>query len=441
MQAQLSRTPTASQEVAGRSCSDIGFNLALAGCANGEVFAELCGRAEHELRRKTARKAKGASVAAMVERLAAAGCQEPITNGLHEVALERLCQHDARAYADTIAALSQRTLRLHTPRAARWIHRRHSHHSLTAAQRRVAPGPSVDGLVHLRPSASRIGALFADEGRALTVDLGCGFGVGALGLATTAEERAFNGAAHRVDNVLGCDVNHAAIAFAHGVASRWGMSDRCAFVCSDAVHVMRRLQRGEYVGCVDRLVLSCPTPYAIQIGERSFPRAPKETLDFFADAAFFRCAASTLTSGGVLLMAANVEDVALTLFENAMSAGCFEPIVVPDDDCATNQPLTMLTRTAAPYVCDDPPKAEASLLHDQASWRKPKPDGTHARGGRSDARQPQRQLQWRRFHQARAIGPAWSSGRLLLPEARSETELAYDLEGRETYRIALRKVT
>lgn len=184
--------PETSEELAGRKAADVAFNLALAGCADDELFSALCGRAELELRRKTGRRAKGSvGVAQVAERFAAAGCrpEQPVAASMYKAVLERLL-HSGEC-AETAAALSRGVLQLHSPIAARWLHRRHHHHTLTAAQRRVAPGFSSQA-----KDAARLGSLFADESLDLCLDLGCGYGVGTLGFAN----------AHPEGNVLGCDV-------------------------------------------------------------------------------------------------------------------------------------------------------------------------------------------------------------------------------------------
>eukprot|EP00966_Prymnesium_polylepis_P213313 4940205-Prymnesium_polylepis.1 len=91
IRAQLLSLPTASDELAGRKAADVAFNLALAGCDDGELYSLLCLRAEHELRRPKGRRAKsGLGVAHVAERLAAAGCRADQAAGLFDAALEQL---------------------------------------------------------------------------------------------------------------------------------------------------------------------------------------------------------------------------------------------------------------------------------------------------------------------------------------------------------------
>ena len=416
---RLDSMPVISPELAGRKAADVGFSLALAGCSDDALFTNLCERATDELRRKTGRRAKGASIAAMAELFAASGCRSEQTAGLHQAALERLQEAGMHEFADTKHELSQGSLQLHSPRAARWLHRRHHHHSLTATQRRpaatVGRRPSEDELTAV---TTRLGQLFADDTLDLTIDLGCGFGVGPLGVAMAASPRS---------NTLGCDLHCGRVAFATGVALRWGLAPRCAFAAADAGSVVQRICSGEYRGRLVRVCLSCPTPYAITLGGRSFPRAAAETLDFFASRDFLCDVAEALHVGGTLHLAANVEDVALTLFHNAKATGRFDEYVV-DDECLVRRPSTL------------DPRPSSELDH-ELDGRTPSGQTRAASPQRPTPQRPtpQRQLEWRQADTRRAVGPAWESGRQILREARSETELAYLLEGRETYRVVLQK--
>ena len=252
-----------------------------------------------------------------------------------------------------------------------------------------------------RGGSTRLGDLFADEGVDLSLDLGCGYGVGALGVAEMASVAPLN--------VLGCDINRAGTAFGAGVASRWGVGQRCAFLADDASVLLRRLQRGEYDGRVTRAVVSCPTPFAVSLGGATFPRAAASSLDYFATPPFFDAVADTLGTGSTLHLAANVEDVALAMCDSAMATRRFAPLVLPP--------------SGSPPRYHAPPEAAMGAATPTAC-----------------ARSPRRQQAWRRESGRRASGPAWRVGQLCLPEARSETELAYALEGRQTYRVVLERL-
>ena len=382
--------PSRDDGFSGRISMDVAFNLALAGYSEPVVFANLCDRGEIEVKRqgKTRRKSSGLSIAHMAERAAAAGCMH---SGLFDASLRRMLElgwsTDAGSTASTLASGD---LQLCHPRAARWLHLRHHHHSLTAEQRRVGQSS--------RPCAAddtSLGRLFDEPSRDLSVDLGCGFGVGALGLASADSEAAYN--------TLACDLNHAAVGFARGIASRWRIAHRCSFVVSDASALLQRLRNGEYDGRVARVVLSCPTPFAA-----STTRASAATLDFFAEPRLFDEIASTLCTGGHLHVASNVEDVAVRLFASALATGRFEAVT----DTAAG--------AGAAAFSAIPPTPPTALL--------------------SEAPIPRRQALWREAGGERAEGAAWEYGAATLLEARSETELAYALESRPTYRFVVRSV-
>ena len=178
--AQLAVADSHNEGLRGRIPIDVAFNLALAGCCDGTVFMRLCDRAAHEVQRspKTRRRGSGLAVAQMAERAAAAGCIHP---ELFDSAHQRLVELGWRADdGSTVAALATGRFSLRHARAARWLHQRHHHHSLSATQRRVGSGASIRGKV----DGKLLHSHFSDPTKDLSLDLGCGFGVGALALAT-----------------------------------------------------------------------------------------------------------------------------------------------------------------------------------------------------------------------------------------------------------------
>ena len=74
---------------------------------------------------------------------------------------------DAGVEGSTASSLAAGELTLLHPRAARWLHLRHHHHTLTASQRRVGLA-SVGDARDAAPLRSR----FSEPGRDLSVDLG-----------------------------------------------------------------------------------------------------------------------------------------------------------------------------------------------------------------------------------------------------------------------------
>ena len=388
MSAILSSPWAREDGLSGRQSMDCAFNLALAGCGDETIFSRLCERAEAEVSRsrKGRRRASGLAIAQMAELAAAAGCMHL---GLFEAAQGQLVDLGWSSEAgSTAAALAAGDFSLLHPRAARWLHRRHYHHSLSSTQRRVGQS-SARSSVDAVPLRSHFDDPIAD----LSVDLGCGFGLGALGVASSDSSL----------NVLGCDRNHAAVGFARGVARRWQLERRCAFVVCDASSVLRRLRDGEYDGRVRRIVLSCPTPFAA-----TTTRASPQTLDFFADDTLFMDIAATLPPSGTLHVAANVEDVAVRLLASALQTKLFEEV--------TAAPESAEVVKAFPFT-PSPLAARRTTVTEL----------------------PRRQALWRDSGGEWAEGPVWQHGAATLLEARSETELASALEHRPTYRFVLER--
>jgi tRNA G46 methylase TrmB len=226
----------------------------------------------------------------------------------------------------------------------------------------------------------------------------------------------------RAHNLLGVDLSGAGVGYARGIASRWGVHSRCAFVRHDARAVLRAAA-DTYPGGVQRVVLSCPTPYAqlapatdeqtapeqrapdearrdapaaVQVaasGNGQLPASPEDEC-FLGHASVFDEIATSLAPGGTLHLASNVEDVALTMLHTAQSCG-LEPVVEPADGAAPE--------SAA---------AAAAVV-------------------------PRRQQRWREAGGERADGEYWRAG-VAMPWA-SETERTHALEGRPVHRVVLRK--
>ena len=104
----------------------------------------------------------------------------------------------------------------------------------------------------------------------------------------------------------------------------------------------------------------------------SFPRAPAETLDFFASDKMFEAVAEILELGGALHLASNVEDVALQLLDNAMRTGRFLPLgaVQCAVQCAATSLVTTKTKMAGEVkACPEGQRCGHCLLYTSPSPR------------------------------------------------------------------------
>lgn len=411
-------------ELRGRKPVDAALNLALAGAQDPWLFSELTEHATSEVRKWGRRRScTSVTLAQLGERAAAAGCRSPL--GLFDLLGEILSERAESGFMDVASALRSGNFSLATSEAAaRWVFR-------ASARLTKQASASAEGLFDTdwgsSASEERLDALFGDPSRPLTIDLGCGFGCGPLVYASSA--------AWAGDNVLGCDLSGAGVAFARGVSARWGATDHCHFVRADVRAVLRAARR--YPGGCHRVILSCPTPYAqlqqqadadvdsdvdsassrknAAVGEpAAAPTAPiPPTLasgnaqlpttvadpSFLGHADIFAEIAEILAPGGQLFLASNVEDVALTLLRNARAN-------------------------------DLEPAANGA-------------GGTSGAGGTGGAALaasitlPRRQQLWRAAGGEHADGAIWQASRSM-PWA-SETERTHQLEGRPVHRAVLYK--
>lgn len=408
-------------ELHGRKAVDAMLNLALAGERDAWLFDELCNHAESEVRRWGRRRScTSMTLAQLAERTAASGCRGPL--GLYDALGEILVERAEPTFFGIAAALASGDFSMAvSPQAARWVYRASVRHDKEASE-------SADGFVATdwgdvdssSPAGTSLG--FSDDTRPLTVDLGCGFGCGPLIYAQDAE-------LWRGDNLLGCDLSAAGIGYARGVASRWAVDGKCRFARADARGVLR-MARDHYPGGIQRVVLSCPTPYAqldaggdggvdgghggadaqasAQVQKASGNSQLPSSADdpsFLGHSDVFAEIGDALAPGGLLCLASNVEDVAVTLLDTAERHG-FEALTTP------------------------PPELGLPL---------PTGDGKGAVGGAETTLAPRRQQRWHTAGGERAEGACWRLAPQPLPWA-SETERTYLIEGRPVHRVVCRKL-
>eukprot|EP00607_Mallomonas_marina_P010821 CAMPEP_0182421666 /NCGR_PEP_ID=MMETSP1167-20130531/7111_1 /TAXON_ID=2988 /ORGANISM="Mallomonas Sp, Strain CCMP3275" /LENGTH=713 /DNA_ID=CAMNT_0024599015 /DNA_START=674 /DNA_END=2815 /DNA_ORIENTATION=+ len=165
------------------------------------------------------------------------------------------------------------------------------------------------------PSLS-ISSLFSDCTRPLVLDLGCGYGVQLLALASShrlqqghlfgqppyhetknittsvsatreIETKRESETRRCIDediygetvNYLGCDMDPMKVAFANSISRRWGVRGHCAFIECDVENMVQRVAQ-EYPGPVCWVMLNFPTPYSsklLELGDKEEKR-DKETV-------------------------------------------------------------------------------------------------------------------------------------------------------------------
>ena len=424
-------------ELHGRKAVDAMLNLALAGESESWIYETLCDHAEAEVRRWGRRRScTSMTIAQLAERTAAAGCRGPL--GLYDALGDVLVERAEPTYATIAASLSSGAFSIaSSPQAARWVFRASSRQGKVASESADGFGATDwDGT-----NAASSGLGFADSSRPLTLDLGCGFGVGPLIYAN-------DGTLPRDENLLGCDLSASAIGYGRGVASRWGVGGRCRFARADARATLRAA-RDHYPGGLHRVILSCPTPYAqldagsgaaegeeggeggaggeggdaadedasgarLASGNSQLPMSASDPC-FLGHDDVFSDVSDAIHPGGLLYLASNVEDVAVTLKHKAERHG-FETLTTPPPE-------------AAMATCDDDEHSRAPLSSHAMSG--------HGSGDALDA--PLRQQRWHTLGGERAAGACWHAARRPMPWA-SETERTHQLEGRAVHRVVCRKL-
>lgn len=159
------------------------------------------------------------------------------------------------------------------------------------------------------PAADALRVTFDDRTRPLVLDIGCGMGGSAIGLALSTDA-----------NVLAVDTSRACIRAGRGFAARLGADAQ--FVVSDASDALR--WAATYAGPVSVLV-QFPTPFALG-GEDTV----RECRPFLLSRPVAKLIASAIGIDGAVYVSSQVEDVALASADALEYAGlCLAPAAEP----------------------------------------------------------------------------------------------------------------
>ncbi|GAX09681.1 hypothetical protein FisN_19Lh149 [Fistulifera solaris] len=232
--------------------------------------------------------------------------------------------------------------------------------------------------------------LFQDPHRPLVIDVGCGMGVCLLGLASQDDDNS----SWENCNFLGIDLNAVTIHYGAGLAERWNLSDRLAFVVDTAEHALQQVFES-YPGNVANILIQFPTPYRLQdnSGNTQLPRSA--TDGFMVSLELLQlCRAILVPDNGTLWLQSNCEDVAVWMFHTACQQAGFTPVLDVN---------------------------ESSL-----------PEGVIAPSALT-----QRTRQWIAMGGERAQGPGWIYRPLLPRTAMTETEVACLIKGTPVHRCIL----
>jgi SAM-dependent methyltransferase len=358
----------------------------------------------------------------------------------------------------------------------------------------AAAGRSGDG-------AASFLSCFEDGDRPIVIDLGCGYGVGALTAGAETETLVTSSACA---NYLGCDLSPQGAGFACGVAARWGLKGRVAFVRRDALAVLRLVGQ-HYRGHVAAVVLCCPSPYraAMPTATQSFSErggrptplgidvelfplgidaespdargnsqlpSSADSEMFLGRSAVLQEAVHVLAPGGWLLLSSNAEDVAVAM----ASAACELGLEIAELDTEPATWLTQLNRQTggsdysqgdrldhaglgSPEAGSGAPHARGNLLEASSadgSWHGELPLQSVTSPAFEGGALSRRSVRWREHGGMRAEGLGWRRsggwkvtgqgawGDVVMAVSRpawSETELAHRVDGAAVHRMLLRK--
>ncbi|GAX19571.1 hypothetical protein FisN_19Hh149 [Fistulifera solaris] len=371
----------------GRKGADAAFWFALAGVTDENLFVLLTKVVCKELRRFGTRPScRLKDVLSIAKRLAATGIRDdPVLN---QVLRECLEAKQATFNNDEVVSfhsdgcallLWEFSTRQKKPKA--FLHQAARHFgksSETALQDETLTHYQFDWF-----------QLFEDPHRPLVIDVGCGMGVCLLGLASQDDNSSWQNC-----NFLGIDLNAVTIGYGAGLAKRWNLSNRLAFVVDTAEHALQQVLES-YPGHVATILIQFPTPYrlAVSSGNTQLPRSA--TDGFMVSLELLQlCRTVLVPSNGTLWLQSNCEDVAVYMFQTACQQAGFTPVLnesSPDEliSAAPSESLTQRTR------------------------------------------------QWIAMGGERAQGPGWFCRPLLPRTAMTETEVACLIKGTPVHRCIL----
>ena len=467
-------------EMQGRKYADAAFEFALAGANNATLFRLLGAGATSELRRYGLRAScRDVDILRVCEKLAAAGltsrdcdCFTAAAQLLRERARNKDNESwkgiaDADVGADdadkedtaggvdsgvVADLLASGRFSLLSDRPLLWLWR-HSARSRKFGNQCAPLSPVAQGSITL--------PMFDDPSLPLYVDVGCGLGTSLLGLAADQ--------ARQPANYLGCDMSPGAVAFARGIAARWGLGGRCGFAVCAAEDLLVALL-DEYPGRVRGVHVQFPTPYSLTAvlhdadsdargngddddgvsvsvsdSDRNSDRnsdsdssgdglsggnaqLPQDLNDFMVTTPLVAlcrrllAASDSLSSPseppGYLLLQSNVEDVAVTMRRTALCREAGPADQGPSFATPTDAECGALFGPGVAPSTGQRPAAAAPL------------EG----GGLPLQKRAQR---WVAAGGERAVGAGWFSGRVLPAHARTETEAMLELEKKPVYRTVL----
>lgn len=380
---------TLGTDIRGRSGADASFNLALAGIDDIDLHNRLNRITRLEFDRVSRRYSRSIkSDLQIVEKLAASGARGEDAIQVYQTAAIQLARKAPHLDAKDLS--TPRAYCLLANRPLLWLWRYSSGLSKVKFQKNSDRTTSrsnycFDGEAACRSSIARL----ENRLKPVVIDIGCGFGVSLLGLASRPDlERAGDGFSSFSNitwsqcNYLGCDVSASATRFANGIARRWNLDHRVQYSKCSAETLIDSLHT-HYPGQVAMILIQFPTPYRLDdnggYGNQQLPSSVDD--GFMVSPLLMEKVVRLIKSHSphtILLVQSNCEDVAVRIKDMAVAAGLHNFI---------NATLPRLTETAGETI-------------------------------------PQRTQRWIAQGGERALGPQWWQDNPLPARCATETEIA-----------------
>lgn len=262
----------------GRHYCDAAFLYALAGVDDNELFQLLAITSLHEILRYGRRSSCSLQdILQQLEKLALAiNFQQIFDNSTASLSTDRDYQHYS---SELKALLTDKLINSETISSKTYDDVMNDNLSLlsfypllnlyryAASLKKSSRCSSTDDLTHNKcVHLTDIFSSFSNPTLPLYLDLGCGFGVSTIGLASTVDDRLTTDGIDILNgkcNYVGVDLNKDGIRYATAVAKRWELSDRCKHLDMDITHVLKHIINHNL--SVECIVVNFPTPYGIEL--------------------------------------------------------------------------------------------------------------------------------------------------------------------------------
>ena len=425
-----SEKPLSEREMLGRKFADAALHLAMAGVSDESIYGDLVKGCAFELQRIGLRSScRSVDICQMMERMAAAGVRDSSLYALAGGILRHKPFTNEDSYRDMLTGdfslLSVRPLNVL--------------YQLTSKQHKF--GNQFSEFEGSRNEGDSWDLswkeLYQDPALPLMIDLGCGYGVNLIALASEDKR---NG--NRF-NFLGCDLSPQSLRYAQGISSRWNLSTHLAFVRCDALGCVRRLS--SYPGPILWAFLNFPTPYqldaitssdehsdlfvetadishnctgSMSAGNQQLPKSMEEfmvTKELVEELVSLLVMKTTPPCSGVMLQS-NVEDVALFMEKIFRDSPHFNTTAGLRDlrfPVEAERCWNVIWRSSETSGDSDAPMEWFALTRPVDCLR---------------------QQRWVELGGRRVSGPPWLPRNPLRSSVRTETEAAYELEGRPVFR-------